>query len=88
MGPVSKAWLGVGLFAIFAVVVAAIYIVLMGGLPATRGSAPWPVIAINAVAACGWYAYVSTLKCRNCGVGFMAGAWGIGRNCRKCGRPL
>ncbi len=88
MGSDSKAWLSVGLFVIFAVAVAAIYIALMGGVEATRGTTPWLVIAINAIAAGGWYAYVSTLKCRSCGVGFMAGAWGIGRKCRKCAQPL
>src|SRR6516162_371907 len=29
----------------------------------------------------------TTLKCRNCGAGFTAGAVGIGDECRECGQP-
>jgi hypothetical protein len=88
MEPVKKAWISVGVFVIFVVVVAAIYLMAMGGLEGTRGTTAWPVINISAIGTGIWCGYVSTLKCRNCGVGFMVGAWGLGRRCRKCGQPL
>src|SRR5277367_2182044 len=85
MGPVLKAWLSVGAFTLFAIVSVWFYLVFDTPHP-RRLISLWPTIIANGVAAGAWYAYVSTLKCRNCGASFATGAWGIGGKCRKCGQ--